>query len=137
MYRLFRVTARDHSAVILMTELAHAYKAQTHESLRDIANRMKLSEGYLEEVAHSLKKAGLIIGRKGPHGGYRLARSPKEISLEGIMKALEGPVELVDCQVAGIVCPVASKCSSKKVWRLVQKSLCETLRKTRLVDVIA
>lgn len=136
MSQLFRVTARDHSAVILMTELARRYDGAGHVSLQEIASAMNLSEGYLEEIAACLKKAGLITGKQGPRGGYRLAREPKEIRLEDILTALEGPIELVDCQSSGVMCPVSAKCHSKKIWKSVQESIQTTLRKTRLVDVM-
>lgn len=136
MSQLFRVTARDHSAVILMTELASRYEGEAHVSLQEIATNMSLSEGYLEEIASLLKKAGLIAGKQGPRGGYRLAKTPTEIHLEDILTALEGPIELVDCQTSGITCPVSAKCHSKKIWKSVQESIQTTLRNTRLADVM-
>jgi len=136
MINLFHVPARDHSAVILMTSLAEVYASENFVSLQDIAGRMQLSQGYLEEIASVLKKAGLIQGRQGPGGGYRLAKSPDVISLEEILTALEGPVELVDCQSGDARCPVASKCASKNVWKVLQKTIQKTLRETTLAQTI-
>lgn len=136
MSHLFRVTARDHSAVILMTELARRHGEETHVSLQEIASEMGLSGGYLEEIAACLKKAGLIAGKQGPGGGYRLARAPKEIALDEILTALEGPIELVDCQSRGVACPVSDKCHSQKAWKTVQESIRSTLQNIRLEDVM-
>jgi len=137
MSNLFRVSAKDHSALILMSELATVHADETFVSLQNIAEEMGLSQGYLEEVAGTLKSAGLIVGKQGPNGGYRLMRSPKEISVADILTALEGPVELVDCQSKGVACPVAHKCSSKSVWKNLQQTIQESLQKTALSDVIA
>lgn len=131
MSNLFQVSARDHSALILMTVLAETH-GEGFISLQDVATRMKLSQGYLEEIAAALKKAGLISGRQGPGGGYRLAKRPGAISLEQILTAINGPVELVGCQSGRTTCPVASKCSSKNVWKIVQQNLQKTLRETTL-----
>lgn len=136
MSNLFHVSARDHGALILMTTLAERHASEVFVSLQDVAQRMMLSQGYLEEIAASLKKAGLISGKQGPGGGYRLVKSPDEISLEEILTALEGPVELVDCQTSTTPCPVASKCSSKNIWKVVQKNLQKTLRETTLAEAI-
>lgn len=136
MSHLLRVTARDHSAVILMTELAGRFGDGAHASLQEIAADMHLSEGYLEEIAACLKRAGLIVGKQGPNGGYRLAASPKNIRLDDILTAIDGPMEIVDCQKKGVVCPVATKCQSKNIWKSVQENVQDVLKKTRLVDVM-
>jgi Rrf2 family protein len=133
----FRVTARDHSGLILMTALAERYSSEVYLSLQDVAADMQLSQGYLEEVAASLKKAGLIAGKQGPSGGYRLAKAPADITLEDIVTALEGPVALVDCQSSPIPCPVEGKCSSKRVWHVLQGHIQHALRGMTLDSLIA
>jgi Rrf2 family protein len=134
MSHLFRVSARDHSAVVLMAELARL-KKEEFASLKDVAAAMHLSEGYLEEISASLKKAKLIEGKQGPRGGYRLAKNAKEICLADILTALDGPIEIVDCQKGG-GCPVSATCSSKNIWKRVQQGIEETLSQTKLVDVV-
>jgi Rrf2 family iron-sulfur cluster assembly transcriptional regulator len=69
----FHVSERQHSAVILMTALVRLPSGQ-YASLQEVADSMKLSATYLEEIVVALKTAGLVEGRKGPGGGYRLAR---------------------------------------------------------------
>lgn len=130
---LLRVSARNHLGLILMAELAHA---EDFLSLQTVADRMKLSQGYLEEIATALKQAGLIEGRKGPNGGYRLAKPTKAISIEQVLTALEGPVAMVECQASEKQCPVESVCSSKSLWDFLQKDVVQTLRETTLEDLV-
>lgn len=134
MNSLFRVSERNHFGLIFMTQLA-ALPADGFLSVKDAAKSMSMAEGYLEEVAGSLKKAGLVAGRQGPGGGYKLAKSPEDITAEDIVVALEGPISLVPC-LESHGCPVESKCQSKKLWGFLQKDVLETLRKTSL-DTIA
>ncbi len=136
MPNLFHVSARDHGALILMTALAEAHATESYLSLQEIADRMRLSQGYLEEIARSLKTAGLIQGKQGPSGGYRLAKDPQAITLEAILVALEGPVELVDCQSSATGCPVSDRCVSKNVWNRLQETLQKTLREMTLAEAI-
>lgn len=131
---LFHVSARDHSAVILLSALAKGYGQGGYRTLQDIAHEMGLSEGYLEEIAAFLRKANIIVGRQGPSGGYRLAREPKQISLEDIFNALNGPLELVDCQKGH--CPVESRCTSQGVWKTLRGRLQEALRDLTLAETI-
>lgn len=142
MNSLFRVSARNHAGMIMMTMLASAKSRSLASamtkgeflSLQEIADCMHLSQGFLEEIAMSLKKAGLISGRKGPGGGYRLAKPAAKITAEQILVALEGPVMFVDCGSGH--CPVASACSSKSLWGFLQKDVVKSLRQTTLADVL-
>jgi len=65
--------------------------------LSAIAKEENISLGYLEKIFSSLKKAGLVSAEKGAAGGYRLAKSPGEISLLAIVEALEGRVRPFHC----------------------------------------
>ena len=135
MNSLFRVSERHHSGLILMTELANAYSdPASFRSLSEIADRMHISSGYLEEIALRLREAKLIEGRKGPGGGYRLKRSPDKITAEEIIRAIEGPLALVDCQAAG--CPVEGACHSKTLWNFLYASVRQTLQNTSLSSII-
>lgn len=136
MSNLFHVSERDHSALVLMSALAERFSGRSFTSLQEIADSMRLSQGYLEEIAAALKKAGLIQGRQGPNGGYRLVRKPASISLEEILTAIEGPIELVECQKEGISCPVEGGCASKHVWNVLQKAVRSSLRATTLANVV-
>lgn len=136
MNSLLRVSGRNHLGLILMAELASRHGSDVWLSLSELAGKMKMSEGYLEEVARALKEAGLIEGRKGPGGGYRLLIKPKEVSIESVLVALEGPLAMVDCQSSDKGCPVEASCSSKSLWDFLHKDVVKTLRQTTLADVV-
>lgn len=129
---LFRLTARDHNALILMGELAARFGSGEFVSLQQVADKMRLSQGYLEEIAGALKKAKLIGGKQGPAGGYRLSRPPSKISMADILTAIEGPIELIECQGKRSLCPVAGKCPSKKIWGALQSAVRKSLDETTL-----
>lgn len=135
MNRLFHISERTHSGLILMTCLAERHADERLMTLKDVAARMKLSEGYLEEVATALRAAGLIKGRTGPKGGYVLARKPNAITTEDIITAIEGPIVLVGCQSKGAACPVENGCSSKRVWNALQRRIQTSLRETTLAEI--
>ena len=130
MNSLFKVSAKNHSGMILMTILAEAHASSDFVSLKDVAEKMGLSMKFLEEIAAALKKAKLVEGRKGPGGGYKLARDAKEISVYEILVALEGPIAAMSCD--GAFCPVADKCASKSLWGFLHQDLIKSLKKTSL-----
>jgi Rrf2 family protein len=56
-----------------------------------------VSKEYLSKALQALAQAGLIEGTLGPTGGYRLARSPKEITFLDITEAVEGTRRTFQC----------------------------------------
>lgn len=63
--------------------------------IREIAERELIPARFLEQIFQDLKKAGLIASKRGPRGGYQLARPAAEISIGDIIRALEGPVAVL------------------------------------------
>jgi len=62
--------------------------------IREIAEREVIPARFLEQIFQDLKKAGLIASKRGPRGGYHLARPAAEISVGDVIRALEGPALL-------------------------------------------
>ncbi len=60
--------------------------------IRVISERQAIPVRYLEQIFQRLRRAGLVDSKRGPGGGYTLARPPVEISLREIVEALEGPL---------------------------------------------
>src|SRR6478735_9898893 len=63
--------------------------------VREIAEREVIPPRFLEQIFQDLKKAGLIGSKRGPRGGYHLAKPAAEISLGDVIRAHEGPVAVM------------------------------------------
>jgi Rrf2 family protein len=50
------------------------------------------SESFLRKSLKSLVSAGVLRSSRGPHGGYRLARPVRSITLPEVVEAIDGPV---------------------------------------------
>lgn len=60
--------------------------------VRVVGERQGIPTRYLEQIFQRLRKARIVRGKRGPGGGYVLARDPAEISLREIVEAVEGPL---------------------------------------------
>ena len=60
--------------------------------IRVISERQSVPARYLEQIFQRLRRAGLVSSKRGPGGGYTLARPPAEITLREIVEAVEGPL---------------------------------------------
>ena len=94
-------------------------------SLRDISLRQEISLQYLEQLFNKLKKANLVKSIRGASGGYLLAKKAEKINAGGIIRAVEGPIVLVDCVLVGQKIKKNSQKKCKKIEDCAIKVLLE------------
>ncbi|MCX6092407.1 MAG: Rrf2 family transcriptional regulator [Candidatus Bipolaricaulota bacterium] len=97
------------------------------------AGNLDVSPAHLSKVLQALARAGLLEARRGPNGGYTLARPSAEIRLLDIYEALEGPLRQDGCLFAKPVCR-RSQCALGDVVSRVRRQVFEYLRSTTLAD---
>src|SRR5438105_6818851 len=72
-----------------------AYHNSGHPTqARDIARRQEVPLRYLEQIFQELRRAHLVSAKRGPRGGYFLARPPESITLGDVVRAVQGPIDL-------------------------------------------
>jgi Rrf2 family protein len=54
-----------------------------------VADGTKVPQGYLSKILQQMVKADLITSQRGIHGGFVLARAPKDISVLDVLKAVD------------------------------------------------
>lgn len=133
----FRLSTRGHYAVLLMYELARSGDALS--SLAGISTAQNISQGYLEQIIRPLRQATLVTGKKGFGGGYVLTKSPEQITVGEVVRAVEGPVVPVKCVADGSEhldsCP--DDCRAKHVWQQVGQAIDKVLDSITLQDLIS
>ncbi len=82
-------TRGDYAARALLSLALHGTGRPT--SVKEIAERTRLPQPYLEQILLAVKGAGLVRSKRGVGGGYVLARPAAEITLADIVAAVEGP----------------------------------------------
>ena len=82
------ISSRGRYALLVMIDLA-GHRGGLVPG-RQIAERLELSQKYLERILRTLAEAGLIEGSHGKGGGYRLLRSPADYTAGEILRAAEG-----------------------------------------------
>lgn len=105
-----------------MLELASHY-GRGPIDLKEIAKREEISLKYLEQVIIPLRTAGLVKSIRGSKGGYSLAKSPSEISLNDMIEVLNGPVDLIECLKNPKVCPKSPSCVTRDIWKEASDAL--------------
>ncbi|HHV84144.1 MAG TPA: Rrf2 family transcriptional regulator [Tepidanaerobacter syntrophicus] len=105
--------------------------------LKNIAERQDISEPYLEQLMAILKKEGLVQSVRGAYGGYLLTREPSKITVGDVLRALEGPIGLVDCVLEqdAAECEKYDSCITRIVWEKIRDSIIKTIDSITLWDM--
>ncbi len=82
-----KLTRKGHYSVKAMLDLAVSARSKP-ASVSAISQRQAIPAPYLEKLLIELRRAELVRSTRGTHGGYSLARSPKDISLGEILAAV-------------------------------------------------
>ena len=92
-----KLTSKGRYAVMAMADLAKI-NANRPTSLTDISLRQGISISFLEQIFLKLKRSNLVQSSRGPSGGYILTKSPEEIKLSSIIRAVDEKVKTVACK---------------------------------------
>ena len=84
-----KVSTRGRYALRMMLDIATNDHGEPVR-IKDIAARQDISVKYLEQIVSVLTKAGYVKSIRGPQGGYRLARLPKDYTIGMILRLTEG-----------------------------------------------
>lgn len=109
-----KVSAKVRYGFRFMINLALNYPNQLVQ-IKEVADKEMISPKYLEQIAASLKKAELVKVLRGAKGGYILLHAPQEITLLDIYRALDGNIQLTDCN--DNLCPNGDECIMNSLWK--------------------
>jgi Rrf2 family iron-sulfur cluster assembly transcriptional regulator len=114
-------------------------------SLKDISRAEGISVSYLEQLFVHLRRSGLVQSVRGPGGGYRFARDPKDISLDEIMAVVKESINPVDCQSCenfdqrtctpgetNVAC-----CATRPMWEKLDEIIVSYLHSISLDDLLS
>ncbi len=102
----------------------------------EAAQKLAIPGEFLAKIAQSLAKAGFIEIRQGRSGGYRLIKTPSELTLLEIVEALEGELSLNICVTHPEACQFSPHCKVHLVWEAARKGLRDFLNNIYLTDLI-
>ena len=130
-----KLSTRGRYASRMMLELALQY-GKGPILLRDISNSQEISLKYLSQLLIPLKVGNLIWSARGAHGGYFLAREPKDIKLSEVITAVEGSLSPVECVDNPDICPRHINCVTQEIWGEVGNKCFEILESYTLQDMV-
>jgi len=119
-----------------MSELVGQY-GNGSLSLKEIAEGQQLSRNYLENLFNAMKVGGLVRSKRGPGGGWQLARPPQEITLTQVLESLEGELGVVDCVDHPDTCKRQAFCPTREIYVEISDAIRGVLDRYTIADLHA
>ncbi len=106
--------------------------------IQQIADSQDIPRKFLEQVLLLLKKGGFVLSKKGPKGGYFLAKAPEEILVGDVVRFVEGPIHPISCIAPGLEesCSFASGCVFRDIWMDVETAISGVIDSIHFRDLL-
>ena len=116
-----KLTTKGRYAVTAMIDLA-MNQSVGPVSLKSISDSQGISLSYLEQLFAKMKRNDLVVGARGPGGGYVLARDIHQISIADIILAVDEPLDITECE-GEENCRNGRRCLSHDLWSDLSEQL--------------
>ena len=105
----------------------------------EIAERENIPKKFLEAILVQLRNSGVVESHIGKKGGYRLAKSPGEITIGAVIRIIDGPLAPLPCasESAFRVCEECvgrGRCETRVIMRQVRDAIAHVLDRTTLAQ---
>jgi Rrf2 family protein len=130
-----RISAKTDYAIRALVEIAAHGRADHAVTAEAIAAAQGIPVRFLLNILADLRRASLVGSRRGPEGGWWLARPAHEITVADAVRAVDGqltPIAVVEPDSAG----EATAQSVTDVWLAVRSSVREVLEAITLADLV-
>ena len=103
--------------------------------VEEVAEYTGIPRSYLSKLIHKLAKKGLVVARRGHHGGVVLAKPSNQITLEELSEAIDGVAWRKRCLMGLLGCTDAAPCVLHEFWQATLEQILVRLRSVTLADL--
>jgi Rrf2 family protein len=131
-----RISVKGRYALAAAVNIADRAERGGNISASSIADELKISKIYLEQVFAQLKKARVLNSVKGPKGGYRLARNPEETTAWDVLTAIELSITERPEATVRESAPDIEMSLSENVFKPLDEAIKASLRSVTVRDLL-
>jgi len=132
-----KISFKGDYALKIILDLALNYQRGLVQ-ISDIAKRQDIPLKYLEQILLVLKGAGYVRSKRGPKGGFWLAKHPREITLGEIIRLMQGPTSPITCVSTSAYskCRDEPKCPFRGLWLEIKEAINRVVDYTTFEDMV-
>ena len=135
------LTAKGKYSLKALAHLAMLEREATTQAT-EIAQANGIPKKFLDAILGELRNAGIVQSRKGPGGGYRLARAPRDIRIGQVIRTIDGPLAPIACASRTAYqpcrdCKDVKGCAVRLMMTRVRDAMSDVLDELTLAEMVA
>jgi Rrf2 family protein len=135
------LTAKGKYGLKALAHLATLGPGETTQAM-DIAEAHNIPKKFLDAILGDLRNAGIVFSKKGPGGGYMLARAPGDIKIGHVIRTIDGPLAPIACASRTAYqacrdCKSVKTCTVRLMMTEVRDAMSEVLDRLTIADMAA
>lgn len=131
-----KISTKGRYGLRALLDLA-VHSGEDSVTLAQIAERQEISVGYLEQIFSALRKAGMVVGTKGPQGGYVLGQPASKTQVRKLLDVLEGDLfTITEDRVEATDAAIMQDAIREHVWNLITGAASQALDGLTLADLV-
>ncbi len=131
-----KISAKARYGLRILLDIALNETPERPRLMKEICEAQDLSEKFTSRLVIPLRTSGMIHSIRGKLGGFRLAKSPTDITLLNVIECLQGPIHVTDCLEDRSVCPRNAKCATRVIWTDINNAIRNALQGITLDSII-
>lgn len=132
-----KLTTKSEYSILALIYIARKQK-NDYVKIDDICTKYDIPKKYLEQLLIILKQNRFLKARRGPTGGYKLARPPENINLAEIIRLMDGALAATESVSKYFYSetPLAKEKKVIKVFHEIREYIATLLEKTTLKELL-
>jgi Rrf2 family protein len=135
------LTAKGKYGLKALVHLAAMPPGESTQS-QEIADANNVPKKFLDAILGDLRNAGIVRSKKGPGGGYMLARPPRDITVGRVIRTLDGPLAPIACASRTAYqpctdCRDVKTCAIRIAMTRARDAMADILDKMSVADMVA
>jgi Rrf2 family protein len=134
------LTAKGKYGLKALAYLSRLKPGQKGQAL-EIARAANIPKKFLDTILGELRNAGFVYAKKGPGGGYMLARAATDIKVGHVIRVIDGPLAPIACASRSQYAPCqdcrsAKTCGVRFAMSKVAEAISDVLDSMTIADMV-
>jgi FeS assembly SUF system regulator len=132
---MIRITKEADYGIVLLAHMAERPPGEIHKA-REISERCELPLPMVSKILRCLAREGILGSHRGVAGGYSLEQSPEQTSVAQVIRAIEGPISMVQCGSDPGACDHEPGCPTRTSWERISREVEQALERVPISEML-
>jgi FeS assembly SUF system regulator len=133
---MLRITKEADYGIVLLAVMAEHEPGEIHTA-RQVAERSGLPLPMVSKIMRALARGEVLTSHRGVTGGYSLDRPADETTVAEVIRAIDGPISMVQCGIEPGACEQEPVCPTRINWARISREVEHALERIPISEMLS